>query len=112
MEINVFHEHYDYEQLLLQKEIDGKLNHQDTHICENQDGILIHATNPSHTFALPQFMAEHNCEELEVTDTPSKVPTVIQSTNGQTFNPTCADNPMATQCSQSQYPSPNDNFQP
>ena len=58
---DVFSGHHDYELFLLQKEIDApnaNLNHQDTHICENQDDILIHATNLSHTFALPQFM--HN----------------------------------------------------
>ena len=52
---------------LKQKEIDasnGNLNHQDTHICENQDDILIHATKLSHTFALSQFMTQHNYEDL------------------------------------------------
>ena len=41
---------------LLNQEIDtpsDNLNHQDTHVCENQDDLLIHATNLSHTFALP-----------------------------------------------------------
>ena len=44
--IDVFSGHQDYELFLLQKEIDtpnGNLNHQDTHNCENQDDILIHA---------------------------------------------------------------------
>ena len=48
--------HHDYELILLQKEIDipnGNLNHQDTHNCENQYDIPIHATILSHTFALP-----------------------------------------------------------
>ena len=43
---DVFSGHHDYELCLLQKEIDapnGNLNHQDTHTCENQDDILIHA---------------------------------------------------------------------
>ena len=51
---DVFSGHHDYELFLLQKEIDapnGKLNHEDTHNCENQDDILIHATILSHTFA-------------------------------------------------------------
>ena len=68
---DVFSRHHDYELFLLQKAIDapnGTLNHQDTHNCENQDDILIHATILSHTFALPQLMAEHNCEDLEPTD--------------------------------------------
>ena len=102
--------HHDYELFLLQKEIDapnGNLNHQDTHNCENQDDILIHATILSHTFALPQLMTEHNCEDLDPTDAPSTVATAIQATSDQTFNPRCAHNPMATQCNQSQYPKHN-----
>ena len=110
---HVFSGHHDYELFLLQKEIDapnGNLNHQDTHNCENQDGILIHATILSHTFALPELMAEHNCEYLDPTDDPSTVPTTIQANSDQTFNPRCAHNPMTTQCNQSQYPNPNHNF--
>ena len=97
----------DYELFLLRKEIDapnGNLNHQDTHNCENQDDILIHATILSHTFALPQLMAEHNCEDLEPSDDPSTVLTTIQATSDQTR---CAHNPMATQCNQSPYPNHN-----
>ena len=88
----------------------GNLNHQDTHICENQNDILIHVTNLSHTFALPQFMAQHNYEDLNPTDTPSTVPVAIQALNDHPFNPRCAHNQMATQCKQSQYPNPNHNF--
>ena len=32
----------------------------------------------SNTFALPQFMAQHNCEDLNPTDTPSTVPTAFK----------------------------------
>ena len=60
---------------------------------KNQDDILIHATNLSHTFALPQFMAQHNYEDLKPTDTPSTVPTAIQATSDQMFNPSCTHNP-------------------
>ena len=88
----------------------GNLNPQDTHNYENQDDILIHATILSHTFALPQLMAEQNCEELKPTDTPSTVPTAIKATSDQTFHPRRAHNPMATQCNQSQYPNPYHNF--
>ena len=63
-----------------------------------------------HTFAQPQFMAEHNYEDLKPTDTPSAVPTAIQASNDHPFNPWCAHKPMATQCNQSQYPNPNHNF--
>ena len=110
---DVFSGHHDYELFLVQKEIEspnGNLNHQDTHNCENQDDILIHATILSHTFALPQFMAQHNYEDLKSTNNSSKVPTTIQATSDQTFNPRCAHNPMVTQWNQSQYPNPNDNF--
>ena len=73
---DVFSGHHDYELFLLQKEIDVPYGN-----LENEDIIIIHATNLSHTFALPQFMAEHNCEELEPTDAPSTVPTDIQATS-------------------------------
>ena len=72
---DLFFEHYDYELFLLQKEIDApsdNLNHHDTHVCEkkDQDDFLIPATNLSYNFALPQFMAQHKCEDLKLTDTP------------------------------------------
>ena len=54
-------------------------------------------------FALPQFVAQHNCENLKTTDTPSTVPTALQGSSDHTFNPKCAYNLMATQCYQSQY---------
>ena len=97
---DVFSGQHDYELFLLQKEIDvpnDNLNHQDTHNCENQDDILIHAIILSHTFALHQLMVEYNCEDLDPTDTPSTVPFTIQATSDQTFNPKCAHNPLETQ---------------
>ena len=80
---DVFSGHYDYELFLLQKEIDAphdNISHEDTHVYEEQDHdvILTHATILSHTFALPQFMDQHNCEDQEPTDTPSTVPTAFQ----------------------------------
>ena len=74
-----FLEHHDYDLFSLNQEINtpcDNLNHHDTHVCENQDDVLIHATKLSHTFELPQFMAQHDCEDLKPTDTPSTVPTV------------------------------------
>ena len=65
--------------------------------------VVIHANILSHTFALPQFTAQHNCEDLKPTDTPSTVPTAFQASSNHTFNPNCAHNLMATQCNQSQY---------
>ena len=103
---DVFSEHHEYELFLLQKEFDAlndNLNHHDIHNCENQDDILIHATNLSNTFALPQFTAQHNCEDQDPTDDPSAVPTASQASCDRTFKPKCALNPMITQCNQSQY---------
>ena len=105
---DVFHEHHDYELFLLQKEIDApydNFSHQDTHIYEeqNQDDILIHANILSHTIPLPQFIAQHNWEDLKPTDTPSTVPTTLQACCDHTFNPKCAHNLMETQCNQPQY---------
>ena len=63
---DVFSGHYDYGLFLLQKEIDAPhddISHEDTHVYEEQDQdvILTHATILSHTFALLQFMDQHNC---------------------------------------------------
>ena len=60
--------------------------------------------NPSHNSALPQFLAHHNCEDLDPTDTPSAVPTALQAPSDETYNPKCTHSPMETQCNQSQYP--------
>ena len=59
-------------------------------------------TNPSRNSALPQFLAHHNYEDLDPTDTPSAVPTALQAPSDDTYNPKCAHNPMETQCNQSQ----------
>ena len=86
----VFFEHHDYQLSLLQKEVDAphdNLNHQDTHVSENPDDILIHTTNLSHTFALPRFKAQHNYEYLEPTETPSEVPTAFQASSNLTIKP-------------------------
>ena len=48
-------------------------------------------------------MAQHNCEDLKPTDTPSAVPTTLQASSDHTFNPKCAHNLMTTQCNQSQH---------
>ena len=103
---DVFSEHHDYELFLLQNEIDApndNPNHYDIHTCEIQDDILIHATNLSNTFALPQFMAQHNCGNQEPTDDPSALPTASQASCDHTLQPKCAHNPMVTQCNQSQH---------
>ena len=46
---------------------------------EGQDDFLIHATNLSHNFALPQFMAQHNCEDPKPIDAPSTLSTFTQA---------------------------------
>ena len=79
------------------------MNHYDIHNCENQDDVVIHATNLSSTFALLQFMAQHNCGDQDPTDDPSTVPTASQASCDHTFKPKCAHSPMVTQCNQSQY---------
>ena len=109
---DVFSSYHEYDLFLFTQQIDtpsDNLNFQNTHVCENEDAIIIHATKLSHTFELPQFMAEHNCEYLNPTDTPITVPTAIQATSDQPSNPWCAHDLMATQCNQSQYPNPNHN---
>ena len=64
---NVFSGHHDYELLLLHKEIDAPHDNLNHHGFEEQDQdvILTHATILSHTFALPQFMDQHNYEDQE-----------------------------------------------
>ena len=96
---NVFSGHHDYEMFLLQKEIDAphdNLIHHDIHGFEKQDQdvILNHATILSHTFALPQFMDQHNYEDQDPTDTPSTVPTAFQVSCDLTLHPEYNGNPM------------------
>ena len=71
---------------------------------QDQDVTLTHATILSHTFALPQFMDQHNYEDQDPTDTPSAVPTALQAPSDDTYNPQCPHNPMETQCNQYQCP--------
>ena len=102
---DVFSELHDYKLFLLQKEFDApndNLNHHDIHNWENQGDILIDATNLGNTFELPQFMVQHNCEDHELTDDPSAVPTTSQASCDHTLKPKCAHNPMVIQCNQSQ----------
>ena len=94
---DVFSEHHDYKLFLLQKELDApndNPNHYDIHTCEIQDDIFILATTLSNTFALPQFMAQHNYEDHDPTNDPSAVPTASQASCDHTIKPKCAHNPM------------------
>ena len=93
---DLFSTHHDYELFLLQKELDApnnNLNHHNFHTCQNQDDILIHATNLSNIFALPQFMVQHTCDDQEPTDDPIAVPTASQASCDHTLKPKCAHNP-------------------
>ena len=94
---DVYSEHLDYELFLLKNEIDApddNPNHYDIHTCQIQDDIFIHSTNLSNTFTLPQFMAQHNCEDHEPTNDPSAVPSASQASCDHTIKPKCAHNPM------------------
>ena len=86
------------------------MKNKDTHVYEEQDQhvILTHATILSHTFALPQFMDQHNCEDQEPTDTPNTVPAAFQVSCDHTLQPECTHNTMTIQCNQ--YPNPNHNL--
>ena len=59
--------------------------------------------NLNHNFALSQFIAQHNFEDQEPTNTPSTVPTTLQVPSDHTFNPMFAHNLMTTQCNKSHY---------
>ena len=59
--------------------------------------------NFNHNFALPQFMAPPNSEDLDSTVTPNSVPTTLQASCDHIFNPRCAYNLMETQCIALQY---------
>ena len=86
----VFLGHHDYDLFLLNQDIDAPSdnpNFQNTHVCDNEDVSLVHATNISHTFALPNLMSQPNCEDLEPTDPPSAVQTTLQASSDHTFNP-------------------------
>ena len=107
---DVFSGHHDYEMFLLQKEIDAPHDNLNHHGFEEQDQdvILTHATILSHTFALPQFMDQHNYEDQEPADTPITVRTAFQVSCDHSLHPECTHNLMGTQCNQ--YPNLNHNL--
>ena len=43
--------------------------------------------NLNHNLALSQFLAHHNCEDLDPTDAPNSVPTALQAPSDDTYNP-------------------------
>ena len=61
---------------------DDTYNHECTH---NPTAIQCNQyPNPNHNLALAQFLAHHNCEDLDPTDTPSAVPTALQAPSDDT----------------------------
>ena len=61
--------------------------------------------------ALPQFLTHHNCDDLDPTDTPSAVPTALQTPSDDTYSPflmkqNCAHNPSTSQVSKSYHANP------
>ena len=61
--------------------------------------------------ALPQFLTHHNCDDLDPTETPSAVPTALQTPSDDTsspflMKPTCAHNSSTNQVSKSYHANP------
>ena len=61
--------------------------------------------------ALPKFLTHHICDDLDPTDTPSAVPTALQTPSDDTYSPflmkqTCDHNPSTSQVSKSYHANP------
>ena len=61
--------------------------------------------------ALPQFLTHHNCDDLDPTETPSAVPTDLQTPSDDTYSlflmkPNSAHNPSTSQVSKSYHANP------
>ena len=55
-------------------------------------------------FARVNQSKHDNCDDLDLTDTPSAVPTALQAHSDDTSNPKCTHSLLETQCNHSQYP--------
>ena len=55
-------------------------------------------------FARVNQSKHHHCDDLDLTDTPSAVPTALQAHSDDTSNPKCTHSLLETQCNHSQYP--------
>ena len=76
-------------------------------LCQD-DPLFTHTKDLSLTFALPHFMAQHNCKDLKLPDTPSTVPTFTNASTDHILNPIYAHNPFQSQDSQDKkFPCPN-----
>ena len=58
-----------------------------------------------YVFARVNQSTLHTCDDLDPIDTPSAVPTAVQATSDDTYNPKCTHTVMATQCNHSSTPS-------
>ena len=99
---------HDYELFLLPWEINAPHDNLSHYEEQDQDVIITHATILSPTFASPQFMDQHNCEDQDPTYTPITVPTAFHVSCDHTLHPECAHILMEIQCKQ--YPYLNHNF--
>ena len=61
-------------------------------------------THQRYVFARVNQSKHHNCDDLDPIDTPSAVPTALQTPSDDTYNPKCTHSLMETQCNHSQYP--------
>ena len=55
-------------------------------------------------FARVNQSKHHNCDDLDLTDTPSAVPTALHAHSDDTSTPKCTHSLLETQCNHSQYP--------
>ena len=60
-------------------------------------------THQRYVFARVNQSEHPNCDDLDPTDTPSAVPTALQTPSDDTYNPKCTHSLMETQCNHSQY---------
>ena len=60
-------------------------------------------THQRYVFARVNQSKHPNCDDLDPTDTPSAVPTALQTPSDDTYNPKCTHSLMETQCNHSQY---------
>ena len=72
-----------------------------TNISSNESSRQIQTHQ---VFARVNQSKHHNCDDLDLTDTPSAVPTALQAHKDDTSNPKCTHSLLETQCNHSQYP--------
>ena len=91
----------EYSSVVEQVKIDRRTDTYNPECTHNPMAIQCNQyPNPSHNLALPQFLAHHNCEDLDPTDTPSAIPTTIQAPK------LCTHNPSTSQVKKSNHTNP------